>query len=151
MDLFHLNICCSDSLSAVSASNCDSLGYLLIQTNTLRPGTFYGWLKIYVSSLLCRNTWRASDVIACDDIITSHCSQAVELTTVTSSKAAAPSRAQHKYTNNMSSIAVHSLLHMPSPLPNTRSPPPHFPSASTITMETKTPMDSLKVCKLWER
>lgn len=68
-----------------------------------------------------------------------------------SSKQAPPSRAQHKYANNMSSIAVHSLLHMPSPLPNTHSPPPHFPSASTITMETKTHVDSLKVCKLWER
>lgn len=68
-----------------------------------------------------------------------------------SSKQAAPSRAQHKYANNMSSIAVHSLLHVPSPLPNTHSPPPHFPSASTITMETKTHVDSLKVRTLGER
>uniref|UniRef100_H3C5H1 [histone H3]-lysine(4) N-methyltransferase n=1 Tax=Tetraodon nigroviridis TaxID=99883 RepID=H3C5H1_TETNG len=56
-----------------------------------------------------------------------------------------PCRVQHKYTNNMSSIAVHSLLHTPSPLPATSSPPPHFPSASTITMETKPHVDSLKV------
>lgn len=66
-----------------------------------------------------------------------------------SSAQAAPCRAQHKYANNMSSIAVHSLLHAPSPLPATSSPPPHFPSASTITMETKPHVDGLKVCTAW--
>lgn len=86
--------------------------------------------------------------MTCDDIIALNCPQA-ELATAMSSKSAPPSRAQHKYSNNMSSIAVHTLLHVPSPLPNACSPPPHFPSASTITMETKTHVDSLKVCKLW--
>lgn len=56
-----------------------------------------------------------------------------------------PSRVQHQYTNNMSSIAVHSLLHTPSVPPPSSSPPLSFPPASTITMETKPRMDSLKV------
>lgn len=77
------------------------------------------------------------------------CPQAVELATVTSS-GQGPCRVQHKYANNMSSIAVHSLLHTASPLPATSSPPPHFPSASTITMETKPHVDGLKVCDVWE-
>ncbi|XP_041823896.1 histone-lysine N-methyltransferase 2C-like isoform X4 [Melanotaenia boesemani] len=55
-----------------------------------------------------------------------------------------PSSAQHQYTNNMSSITVHSL-------PNTSfsssssSPPLSFPPASAITMEIRPRMDSLKV------
>lgn len=57
------------------------------------------------------------------------------------------SRVQHQYTNNMSSIAVHSLPHTPPSAPSTtsNSPPLAFPPASVITMETKPRMDSLKV------
>lgn len=56
-------------------------------------------------------------------------------------------RVQHQYTNNMSSIAVHSLPRAPSSPPPTSSssPPLFFPSASAITMETRPRMDSLKV------
>ncbi|XP_023805952.1 histone-lysine N-methyltransferase 2C isoform X3 [Oryzias latipes] len=54
------------------------------------------------------------------------------------------SRAQHQYTNNMSSIAVHSLPHSFS-FPPSSSPPPSFPPASAITMETQPRTDSLKV------
>ncbi|KAM6971552.1 LOW QUALITY PROTEIN: histone-lysine N-methyltransferase 2C-like [Tautogolabrus adspersus] len=59
-----------------------------------------------------------------------------------------PSRAQHQYTSNMSSITVHSLLQIPpSPPPtsSSSSPPLSFPPASAITMETRPRMDSLKV------
>ncbi|XP_068593242.1 histone-lysine N-methyltransferase 2C-like isoform X2 [Cebidichthys violaceus] len=56
-----------------------------------------------------------------------------------------PSRVQHQYTSNMSSIAVHSLLHTSSSPPPTSSPPLSFPPASAITMETSPRMDSLKV------
>eukprot|EP00066_Takifugu_rubripes_P017212 XP_011606478.1 PREDICTED: histone-lysine N-methyltransferase 2C-like [Takifugu rubripes] len=105
----------------------------LKQEGQSRPGTSLVFCSPNCSSLYSSDLRRAAGT------------KAVELTTVMSSKQAPPSRVQHKYTNNMSSIAVHSLLHTPSPLPNTHSPPPHFPSASTITMETKTHMDSLKV------
>lgn len=70
---------------------------------------------------------------------------------MTSAVQAPPCRVQHKYANNMSSIAVHSLLHTPASLPAASSPPPHFPSASTITMETTPHVDSLKVRNIWER
>ncbi|XP_054620989.1 histone-lysine N-methyltransferase 2C-like isoform X3 [Dunckerocampus dactyliophorus] len=58
-----------------------------------------------------------------------------------------PSRLQHHYTNNMSSIAVHSLPCTPITPPQTAtsSPPLHFPSASTVTMEIRPRVDSLKV------
>ncbi|XP_049896001.1 histone-lysine N-methyltransferase 2C-like isoform X2 [Epinephelus moara] len=59
-----------------------------------------------------------------------------------------PSRVQHQYTSNMSSIAVHSLLNTPSsppPTSSSSSPPLSFPTASAITMETRPRMDSLKV------
>ncbi|KAM9332683.1 histone-lysine N-methyltransferase 2C-like [Pholidichthys leucotaenia] len=57
-----------------------------------------------------------------------------------------PSRGQHQYTNNMSSITVHSLPPALSSHPPTSSSPPlFFPSASAITMETRPHTDSLKV------
>uniref|UniRef100_A0AAQ6ICI8 [histone H3]-lysine(4) N-methyltransferase n=1 Tax=Anabas testudineus TaxID=64144 RepID=A0AAQ6ICI8_ANATE len=57
-----------------------------------------------------------------------------------------PSKVQHQYTNNMSSIAVHSLSLNPSSVPTSSSSPPlSFPPASAITMETRPRMDSLKV------
>lgn len=66
-----------------------------------------------------------------------------------------PSRVQHQYTSNMSSIAVHSLLHTPSsPTPTSSSSPPQplsFPPASAITMETKPRVDSLKVGVVTDR
>lgn len=81
-----------------------------------------------------------------DDIITSVRPQAADPIVPTGSERPPPSRAQHQYTNNMSSIAVHSLLHTPSlPPPSSSSPPLSFPPASTITMEMKPRMDSLKV------
>ncbi|XP_024136054.1 histone-lysine N-methyltransferase 2C isoform X3 [Oryzias melastigma] len=58
------------------------------------------------------------------------------------------SRVQHQYTNNMSSIAVHSLPHsfsFPASSSSSSSPPPSFPPASAITMETQPRTDSLKV------
>ncbi|XP_077410700.1 histone-lysine N-methyltransferase 2C-like [Vanacampus margaritifer] len=60
---------------------------------------------------------------------------------------AAPPPAQHRYENNMSSIAVHSLPVAPAraAAAAAASPPPRFPSASTVTMETKPRMDGLKV------
>ncbi|XP_040921273.1 histone-lysine N-methyltransferase 2C isoform X2 [Toxotes jaculatrix] len=63
------------------------------------------------------------------------------------SEAPPPSRGQHQYTNNMSSIAVHSLPHTPPTPPPTSSSSPtlSFPPASAITMETKPRIDSLKV------
>lgn len=86
-------------------------------------------------------TWRAVD-----DIITSVRPQAADPIVPTGSECPPSSRAQHQYTNNMSSIAVHSLLPPPSlPPPSSSSPPLSFPPASTITMETKPCMDSLKV------
>ncbi|XP_069576340.1 histone-lysine N-methyltransferase 2C [Brachyistius frenatus] len=62
-----------------------------------------------------------------------------------------PSRVQHQYTNNMSSIGVQSLPPTPpsphpAPTPSSSSSPPlSFPTASAITMETRPRMDSLKV------
>lgn len=58
-----------------------------------------------------------------------------------------PSQAPpHHYTNNMSSIAVHSLLHVQQATPpSAASPPLSFPTASTITLEDKPRPDSLKV------
>ncbi|XP_072769606.1 histone-lysine N-methyltransferase 2C-like [Nerophis lumbriciformis] len=58
-----------------------------------------------------------------------------------------PSRLHHHYANNMSSIAVHSLPRTPiTPSQTaTSSPPLQFPSASTVTMEIKPRVDSLKV------
>ncbi|XP_061522122.1 histone-lysine N-methyltransferase 2C-like isoform X2 [Phycodurus eques] len=55
-----------------------------------------------------------------------------------------PPLPQHRYTNNMSSITVHSLPPAPTQTAGS-SPPLHFPSASTVTMETKPRVDSLKV------
>ncbi|XP_049604836.1 histone-lysine N-methyltransferase 2C isoform X8 [Syngnathus scovelli] len=54
---------------------------------------------------------------------------------------------QHRYANNMSSFAVHSLPATPLTPSRTAaaSPPPRFPSASAITMETKPRLDGLKV------
>ncbi|XP_028288299.1 histone-lysine N-methyltransferase 2C-like isoform X3 [Parambassis ranga] len=49
----------------------------------------------------------------------------------------------HQYTNNMSSITVHSLPRTPSS--TSSSPPLTFPSASVVTMETRHRMDCLKV------
>ncbi|XP_061615115.1 histone-lysine N-methyltransferase 2C-like isoform X3 [Phyllopteryx taeniolatus] len=55
-----------------------------------------------------------------------------------------PPLPQHRYTNNMSSITVHSLP--PAAVRAAGSSPPlHFPSASAVTMETKPRVDSLKV------
>nr|XP_029131590.1 LOW QUALITY PROTEIN: histone-lysine N-methyltransferase 2C-like [Labrus bergylta] len=54
-----------------------------------------------------------------------------------------PSKVQHQYTSNMSSITVHSLLQTPPT--SSSSPPLSFPPASAITMETRPRMDSLKV------
>ncbi|KAM8731510.1 histone-lysine N-methyltransferase 2C isoform 5-T5 [Acanthopagrus schlegelii] len=72
--------------------------------------------------------------------------KAAEPVTLSGSEGPPPSRVQHQYTNNMSSIAVHTLLQTPSaPAPTSSSPPLSFPPASTITMETKTRVDSLKV------
>lgn len=72
--------------------------------------------------------------------------QAAEPVTLSGSEGPPPSRVQHQYTNNMSSIAVHTLLQTPSaPAPTSSSPPLSFPPASTVTMETKTRVDSLKV------
>ncbi|XP_078100895.1 histone-lysine N-methyltransferase 2C-like isoform X2 [Sander vitreus] len=59
-----------------------------------------------------------------------------------------PGRVQHRYSSNMSSIAVHSLLHAPSSSPRNSpaaSPPLSFPPASAVTMETRPRVDSLKV------
>ncbi|XP_060950226.1 histone-lysine N-methyltransferase 2C-like [Limanda limanda] len=57
-----------------------------------------------------------------------------------------PSRAQHQYNNNMSSIAVHSLPRTPPPPSSTSSSPTlSFPPASTVTMETRPRGDSLKM------
>ncbi|TDG97613.1 hypothetical protein EPR50_G00228120 [Perca flavescens] len=59
-----------------------------------------------------------------------------------------PGRVQHRYSSNMSSIAVHSLLHAPSSSPHNSpaaSPPLSFPPASAVTMETRPRVDSLKV------
>lgn len=58
-----------------------------------------------------------------------------------------PNRAPpHHYTNNMSSIAVHSLLQVQQATPPaSTSPPLSFPTASTITLEAKPHPDSLKV------
>ncbi|XP_061122354.1 histone-lysine N-methyltransferase 2C-like isoform X2 [Syngnathus typhle] len=60
---------------------------------------------------------------------------------------AAPLLPQHRYANNMSSFAVHSLPATPLTPSRTAaaSPPPRFPSASAITMETKPRLDGLKV------
>ncbi|XP_069368224.1 histone-lysine N-methyltransferase 2C-like isoform X3 [Paralichthys olivaceus] len=55
-----------------------------------------------------------------------------------------PSRMQHQYNNNMSSIAVHSLPHTPT-TSSSSSPTLSFPPASTITMETRPRVDSLKM------
>ncbi|XP_028290011.1 histone-lysine N-methyltransferase 2C-like isoform X2 [Gouania willdenowi] len=55
-------------------------------------------------------------------------------------------RVNHVYTNNMASIAVHSLpLTPPSPIEPPSSPPLSFPTASAIAMETKPCHDGLKV------
>lgn len=58
-----------------------------------------------------------------------------------------PNRAPpHHYTNNMSSIAVQSLLQVQQATPPaSTSPPLSFPTASTITLEAKPRSDSLKV------
>ncbi|XP_051910013.1 histone-lysine N-methyltransferase 2C-like [Hippocampus zosterae] len=57
---------------------------------------------------------------------------------------AVPPPPQHRYANNMSSIAVHSLP--PAPARSAAaSPPPRFPSASVVTMETRPRADGLKV------
>ncbi|KAM9839742.1 histone-lysine N-methyltransferase 2C-like [Aulostomus maculatus] len=57
-----------------------------------------------------------------------------------------PSRMQHQYTNNMSSISVHSLpRNVLSPPAAASSSPLHFPSASTVTMEIRPRVESLKV------
>ncbi|XP_034415694.1 histone-lysine N-methyltransferase 2C-like isoform X10 [Cyclopterus lumpus] len=71
--------------------------------------------------------------------------QAAVPVTLSGSERPPPSRVQHQYTSNMSSIAVHSLLHTPSSPPPTSSPPLSFPPASAITMETRPRMDGLKV------
>nr|XP_046227874.1 histone-lysine N-methyltransferase 2C-like isoform X2 [Scatophagus argus] len=72
--------------------------------------------------------------------------QPADPTVLSGSEHPPPSQAQHQYTNNMSSIAVHSLLDTPSsPPPTSSSPPLSFPPASSITMETKPCMHSLKV------
>ncbi|KAK5598950.1 hypothetical protein CRENBAI_001509 [Crenichthys baileyi] len=66
---------------------------------------------------------------------------------LTSSECAPPlSRTHHQYTNNMSSIAIHSLPHGDlSSSSSSSSPPFAFPPASAITMETIPHPDSLKV------
>ncbi|KAK2859759.1 hypothetical protein Q5P01_004379 [Channa striata] len=67
---------------------------------------------------------------------------------VSGSEHPSPSKVQHQYASNMSSIAVHSLpLTSPSlpPSSSSSSPPLSFPSASAITMETRPRMDILKV------
>ncbi|XP_055363689.1 LOW QUALITY PROTEIN: histone-lysine N-methyltransferase 2C-like [Betta splendens] len=58
-----------------------------------------------------------------------------------------PTRVQHQYSNNMSSIAVHSLPLTQSSVPPTASssPQPTFPPASAIAIESKPRTDSLKV------
>ncbi|XP_055086131.1 histone-lysine N-methyltransferase 2C-like isoform X4 [Periophthalmus magnuspinnatus] len=58
--------------------------------------------------------------------------------------ASPPSKTQHRYTNNMSSIAVHTLPLRPPSSGSAPSPPLAFPPASAITMETRR-TDSLKV------
>lgn len=81
-----------------------------------------------------------------NDIMTSDLPQVADPIMLTGSEHPPPCRVQHQYTNNMSSIAVHSLLHAPSSLLTTSSSPPlSFPPSSTITMETKPRVDSLKV------
>lgn len=62
-----------------------------------------------------------------------------------SESALPPSRNQHQYTNNTSSIAVHSLPYTHSSSCSSSSPPPAFPPASAITMETGPRPDGLKV------
>nr|XP_054592167.1 histone-lysine N-methyltransferase 2C isoform X4 [Nothobranchius furzeri] len=66
-------------------------------------------------------------------------------TTDPGSEQVPPSRTQHQYTNNMSSITVHSLTHTPTPPPSSSSPPLTFPPAYAVAMETRPHMDSLKV------
>lgn len=87
-----------------------------------------------------------------NDIMTSDLPQVGDPIMATVSELPLPCRVQHQYTNNMSSIAVHSLLHAPSSLLSTSSSPPlSFPPSSTITMETKPRVDSLKVGGATER
>ncbi|CAB1432000.1 unnamed protein product [Pleuronectes platessa] len=66
-------------------------------------------------------------------------------------RAPPPSRVQHQYNNNMSSIAVHSLPRTPPPpatsscSSSSSSPTLSFPPASTVTMESRPRVDSLKM------